>query len=130
MAYVIIPLQPLANQSFTCILDNAPAQIKLETTDYGLFASIVYNGNPVATSRLCLDRTDLNSARYNGLPQSLFFADLQGINDPTFDGFGTRYVLCYGPPPTNAVGSQGFAFFPAHTGRLDIDFFLDESILG
>lgn len=102
MSYVVIPVQPIANQTFSVILDNLSAQITLETTDYGLYMSVVYDGSPVATSRLCLDRTDINSAVYNGLPQPLFFADLQGIADPVYTGFNTRFLLCYGETPVVA----------------------------
>lgn len=101
MTYTVIPLQQTANQSFSAILDNQSAQFVLETTDYGLFATVSYNGVTVATSRLCLDRTDINSSRYLGMPQALFFADLQGQSDPVYTGFGTRYILCYGDPPTD-----------------------------
>lgn len=99
MSYVIIPLQDSANQTFSAILDNQSTAISLLTTDYGLFATVTYNGVAVATSRLCLDRTDVNSSRYLGMPQALFFADLQGQSDPVYTGFGTRYVLVYGDPP-------------------------------
>jgi hypothetical protein len=99
MAYTIIPAQAVANQELSCILDGQLARINLTTTNYGLFADVLYNGVPVSSGRLCLDRTDINPDRYRGLPQFLGFADLQGSDDPTFDGFGTRFVLIYGDPP-------------------------------
>ncbi|MDR3389082.1 MAG: hypothetical protein P4L92_18735 [Rudaea sp.] len=107
MAYVNIPVSSAANTAFSCILDGQSAQIKLETTDYGLYATVNYNGVEIATSRLCLDRTDINSARYLGMPQALFFADLQGQTDPVYTGFGTRYVLCYGDPQDNGGTAVG-----------------------
>lgn len=107
MSYVIIPAQPVANQTLQCVLDNLPAQITLTTTDYGLFADVVYNGVACDSSRLCLDRTDINPNRYNGLAQALFFADLQGVTDPVFSGFGTRYLLCYGDPAANGGAVVG-----------------------
>jgi hypothetical protein len=110
MAYTIIPVQPIANQTFSCVLDNQQCVIALETTDYGLFASVSYNGIAVATGRLCLDRTDINSARYLGMPQALFFADLQGQSDPVYTGFGTQYLLVYGNPADN-----GGTTVPANT---------------
>lgn len=101
MSYTIIPLQQQANQTFSCILDGQSATIALETTDYGLYATVAYNGVSVASGRLCLDRTNINSAGYLGMPQALFFADLQGQSDPVWTGFGTQYVLCYGNPQSN-----------------------------
>lgn len=101
MPYTIIPAQPVPNQELSCILDGQLARINLTTTNYGLFADVLYNGVPVSSGRLCLDRTDINPDRYRGLPQFLGFADLQGIDNPTFDGFGTRFLLIYGDPPGN-----------------------------
>ena len=101
MPYTIIPCQQVANQELSYILDGQLARITLTTTNYGLFADVLYNEVPVASGRLCLDRTDINPDRYRGLPQFLGFADLQGVDDPTFDGFGTRFLLIYGDPPGN-----------------------------
>lgn len=98
MSFTEVPLQPLANSTFSAQLDNGTAQIRLLTTDNGLFADVVYDGVPVATGRLCLDRTNINTASYLGLPDGLYFVDLRGTSDPTFDGFGTRYRLYYGDP--------------------------------
>lgn len=99
MAYVLIPAQPVANQEFACDLDGKLARIRLTTTNRGLFADVTYDDVPVASGRLCLDRTDINPDRYRGLPQFLGFADLQGADAPRFDGFGTRFLLLYGDPP-------------------------------
>lgn len=109
MTYTVIPIQAVANQTASCVLDGGQAQISLTTTDYGLFADVVYNGAAVASGRLCLDRTDINPARYNGLPQFLGFVDLQGDTDPVFAGFGTRYLLIYGNPQDNGATVSGLA---------------------
>ena len=104
MPYVLIPVQPTPNQAFSCVLDDQRAQINLTTTDYGLFADVVYQGVLVSSGRLCEDRTDLNPDRYRGLPQFLGFVDLQGASNPEYPGFGTRYLLIYGSPPLAPVG--------------------------
>lgn len=98
MSWVQIPISTAPNQTVGVQLDGGYAQITLTTTDYGLFADVLYNGVAVALARLCLDRTDINPNRYLGLPQMLCFADLQGTSDPVASGFGTRYVLLYGTP--------------------------------
>lgn len=101
MSYQVIPLTALAVQQFSCVLDNQTAQFTLITTEDGLFADIVYKGVSIASGRLCLDRTNLNSSPYTGLPQGLFFVDLLGISDPIYTGFGTQYLLIYGNPAAN-----------------------------
>ena len=129
MSLIVIPIKATANQTANAVLDGLNAQITLMTTDYGLFADVTYDGVRVATGRLCLDRTDINAAKYLGLPQPLFFADLQGTTDPQWGGFGTRYLLCYGTPPGAIAASEPTLAF-ATEGHLDVDFVLDKSILG
>lgn len=129
MTYTVIPVQALANQAFACVLDNQLAQITLTTTDYGLFADVLYNGVPVANARSCLDRTDINPARYLGMPQALTFVDTQGATDPVYTGFGTRYLLLYGNPPA-PIAPPGPYFFSGTTGLLDSTFKLDTTLLG
>jgi hypothetical protein len=106
MTYQIIPLPTTPNSSFNVVLDGQQATITLTTTDYGLFASVIYDGVSVANSRLCQDRNDINRLRYLEMPQALFFADLQGTTDPVYTGFNTRYVLVYGEPYLNG-GTSG-----------------------
>jgi hypothetical protein len=101
MSYQIVPLPQSANATFSAVLDGQEAIFNLTTTDFGLFADVVYNGVPVINARLCLDRVDINPRRYNGMPQALFFADTQGTTDPIFTGFGSRYLLVYGEPSAN-----------------------------
>lgn len=101
MTYQVLQLPAAPNQAFDCVLDGRQANINLTTTDYGLYADVTYDGEPVITGRLCLDRVDINANRYTGLPQALFFADLQGTTDPQWSGFNTRYLLVYGEPDAN-----------------------------
>ena len=128
MSYTIIPAPPNANETFDCVLDGQLATITLTTTDYGLYADIIYNGVPVANGQICLDRTDINPNRYFGMPQALFFADLQGTSDPVYTGFNSRYLLLYGDPPVASESNGSFVF--GSTGELDSTFILNESFLG
>lgn len=98
MSYVEIPAQPEPTQTFLAQLDDGTAQITLTTTELGLFADVIYNGVPVAVGRLCLDRTNINTATYLGMPLGLYFVDLRGTSDPVATDIGTRYRLWYGDP--------------------------------
>lgn len=99
MTLLSIPLSSTdANQSVSAVLDGKLCQIGLTTTDYGLFANLAYDGVSIAYNAICQDRRNLNPNTYLGMPQPLFFADLQGTTDPVADGFGTRYLLLYGNP--------------------------------
>jgi hypothetical protein len=101
MTYTVIPVPSTPNPEFTCVLDGQQAQITLTSTDYGLFADVLYNGVPVSNAKMCLDRVDINPNRYNGMPQALFFCDTQGTTPPVWQGFNTRYLLLYGDPQSN-----------------------------
>lgn len=101
MSYQVITPPALANQQFSCVLDNQTAQFTLTSTEDGLFADIVYNGVSIGAGRICLDRTNLNSAPYTGLPKGLYWVDLLGTSDPVYTGFGTQYLLLYGDPEDN-----------------------------
>lgn len=96
MSFVAIPLQADANQTFDTTLDGASATFTLKTTDYGLFVDVVYNGVQVIAGALARDRIDMNRAKWLGLAQPLWFADLKGTTDPVYSGFGSRYLLLYG----------------------------------
>lgn len=99
MSLVSIPLDATrANQTLACVLDGKTCVLNLTTTDFGLFADVTYNGSPIVNARRCQDRRNLNPYAYLGMPQPLFFADLQGTSDPVYTGFNTRYLLCYGTP--------------------------------
>lgn len=102
MSFTEIPIQPVPTQAFLATLDDGTAQITLTTTEAGLLADVVYEGVPVANGRLCLDRTNLNTAVYLGLPRGLYFVDLRGTSDPQWAdmGPGQRFRLYYGDPDT------------------------------
>lgn len=114
MSFVEVPIQPLPNATFLAQLDNDTAQITVHTTDDGLFADVVYNGTPIATGRLCLDRVNINASHYRGLSGGLYFVDLRGSSDPVYSGFGSRYRLYYGDP--DATPSTGITTSPANPG--------------
>jgi hypothetical protein len=99
MSLLQIPLSATdANQSIQVVLDGSTAYIDLMTTDEGLFMTLTYGTTKIMDTRLCRDRTNLNPYTYLGLPQPLFFADLQGASDPEYADFNTRYLLLYGTP--------------------------------
>lgn len=100
MSFTEIPVQAVPTQSFSAPLDTGTAQITLTTTNIGLLADVVYEGIPVCSGRLCLDRTNLNTSPYLGLPSGLYFVDLRGTSDPVWSdmGPGKRFRFYYGDP--------------------------------
>lgn len=90
-----IALDNVPSQDFNVMLDGQYCQISVYTTSYGLFLDLSINDIPIATGNLCQDRNPIIIKAYLGLQGKLMFVDMKGINDPTYDELGTRYVLFY-----------------------------------
>lgn len=90
-----ITLKPLRAQRFTVSLDGQFCVVRLNQRSTGLFIDLTANGKAIMQGVICQNGNKL--VRYRCLPFSgeLFFVDLQGSNDPQWDGLGTRYRLYY-----------------------------------
>lgn len=96
MAYQIIPLSAVSNQTFSVALGGQQCQITIDAKpDVGVFVSLWAGNKPVVLSSLARDRVGLVRYAYLGFAGELMFADTQGTDDPTFDGFGSRFWLIY-----------------------------------
>lgn len=96
---IYIPLAATPSQRCTVNLGGQQCAIQIDQKAQGggVFLSLTVNGNPVLTSRLCRDRVGLVRSAYLGFSGQLAFVDTQGLSDPDYSGFGTRYKLAYLP---------------------------------
>ena len=69
-----------------------------------LYCDLSIDGTAIFTGVACLNLVPLNARTYIGLAGNLGFLDTQGTSDPTWDGLGTRYVLCYQDSGIDADG--------------------------
>lgn len=99
MAYTVLPLPTEPNMQVTARIDDGLLRMWLRTTESGLFVDADFRDIAIMRGRLALNRVDLNTARYQGLPEALWFIDLIGDAPPCFTGFGTRFLCIYGDPP-------------------------------
>lgn len=90
-----IPLQAVPNQVLKVILDNQNVQIFLYSKDEGLFCDVNSDGVDIVTGVLCLDGVPIICRAYAGFSGQILFVDTQGVDDPTYDGLGDRYLLIY-----------------------------------
>lgn len=96
MTQQVIPIQPLASQSFQATLGAQNCQITLQQMSTGLFASLSINGTPIISGKYCNDRVNLIRQAYLGFTGSLYFVDTTGQQqDPNFADLGSRYLLVY-----------------------------------
>lgn len=95
---LIVPTQPVPNQSFSVTLDGQQINIVLSQTDYGLFITILLANVPLITGTLCLNEEFLIQETYLGFSGEMMFVDTQGTDDPVYTGLGTRFQLAYIEP--------------------------------
>lgn len=91
----IIPLQAVPNQSVKAQLSNQPCKIVIRQTLYGVFLDLYVNEVLLVAGAICQDRNRLVRSAYIGFAGDLMFEDLQGTEDPTADGLGSRFQLVY-----------------------------------
>jgi len=91
----IIPVDPVASQTFQVQLGNQSCSINIYQKSTGLYFDMTVNNNPCVQTMICLNLIGLVREAYQGFTGQLFFFDTQGTNDPTYDGLGSRYLLIY-----------------------------------
>ena len=88
MSYFAIPLEAVPNQTLVIDLGGKTWTVTVETRLENLYLSLS-NGTDgvVILNRICRDR-DI-------IADNFFFYDQDGIENPSFDGLGRRYVLVW-----------------------------------
>jgi hypothetical protein len=92
---MIIPVQPLPNQSLQVQLANQPCTIQLTQTAFGLFCNLYISSTLIIGGVLCENLNRIVRSLYLGFIGDLCFNDLQGSSDPVYTGLGTRFELVY-----------------------------------
>lgn len=95
MSLQTVPLSPIPNQSLSLVLNDRNVSIRVRSLGGDTYIDVSCEGVPICAGKLCRDRVLLTpSAQYLGFPDlQLFFADLRGQADPSWQDFGTRYLL-------------------------------------
>lgn len=91
----IVPLDAVPNQSAQIILGGQNCKIHVFHKSTGVFFDLYVDGEPVILGRICRDRCRLVRYEHITFQGDLFFADMQGSNDPEYTGLGDRYQLFY-----------------------------------
>lgn len=92
---VVIPIVAVAFQSVQVPLSGQQFQLDIQQRSTGLYMTIIMNNSQIISGVLCQDRTWIVRRACYGLPGDFTFVDMQGTNDPSYDGLGSRYVLFY-----------------------------------
>lgn len=91
----VVPLSSLANQTVSIVLGNQNCQINVRTLTTGTFFDLFVDGVAICQGVLCHDQDLLVRAAYTGFVGEFSFVDTQGIDDPVWTGFGSRFQLIY-----------------------------------
>lgn len=92
---LIIPTQPVPNQTFTAILGTQSARINVRQSAWGMFLDLYVNDVLVIGGVICEDRNRIVRGPYLGFDGDLAFFDTQGTADPYYTGLGSRWQLLY-----------------------------------
>lgn len=92
---LIVPLQPVPNQTVTITLNNQVCQINVYQKQQGLFLDLFVNNILIIGGVICQNLNRIVRSLYLGFKGDLAFIDNMGSTDPYYTGIGQRYSLSY-----------------------------------
>lgn len=90
-----IPISALPSQTLHAVLAGQNCTINIYQKSTGVYLDLFVDSVAVVTCGICLDRANTVRYDYLGFVGGLVFADSQGVTDPDYTGFGSRYDLIY-----------------------------------
>ena len=105
---MFVPLAAVPSQTLSTLLGGQNAQITVFTLTTGLYFSLVFNDQPIVTTRICRNFALLINQNYSAFQGDFCFVDTQpsipGGSDPIYTGLGARWQLLYLAPSDFAPG--------------------------
>ena len=100
---LIVPVQPVPNQTLNIVLNSQPTTIELASTIYGVFMSVYLNGSLVIGGVLALQAVRIIRESYLGFSGDFVWIESQpdisfGPQNPSYPGLGSRFLLLYLTP--------------------------------
>jgi hypothetical protein len=90
-----IPIQPVPSQQVKVVLADQNCQIAIYQKAQGVFVDLNSNGDDISVATLAHNAVPLDPRDYAGFSGNLIFIDTQGLDDPSFEGFNSRWFLIY-----------------------------------
>lgn len=92
---IIVPTAPVPSQTLLAVLGGQSCRLDIFQKTTGLFLNLYVNDELCVGGVICEDANPL--VRFSTVPfvGELAFYDLQGAEDPQFEGLGSRWVLGY-----------------------------------
>jgi hypothetical protein len=92
---LLVPIQPLPNQTLQVQLDGQACTLNIYQQAYGLYMDVLVNGTQIIGGVLCENLNRIVRSLYLGFLGDFLFVDLQGSSDPVYTGLGTQFALIY-----------------------------------
>jgi hypothetical protein len=96
---LIIPIQPVPSQQVLCVLAGQNCQIAIYLRGSKVYVDLNSNGTNMSLGVIAHNLVQLDSCNsWDGFVGNLAFVDTQGVDDPQYVGFNTRWFLVYFSP--------------------------------
>jgi hypothetical protein len=92
---LVIPLQPLPNQTLQVQVADQACTLNVYQQAYGLYVDVLLDGAVVIAGVIAENLNRIVRNAYLGLAGDFCFLDTQGSDDPIYTGLGTRWQLLY-----------------------------------
>jgi hypothetical protein len=92
---VIVPLQPIPNQTLSIGLGGQSCTINVYQQAYGLYFDLYIGTNPIVLGIIGLNYNLIIRNAYFGFSGDFAFFDSQGDDDPVYTGLTSRWFLAY-----------------------------------
>lgn len=92
---LIVPVQPVANQTFQVQLGGQACTLNIRQLAYGLFMDVIVNSAAIISGVVCENLNRIVRNSYLGFTGDFVFLDTQGETDPVYTGLGSQYLLVY-----------------------------------
>lgn len=109
---LIVPLQPVPSQHVKTTLAGQVVNLDVYQRRYGLYINVFVAGVLEIGAVVCQNLNRIIRDQYLndevGFAGDFAFVDLQGDNDPVYQGLGTRFQLAWlSPADLAAMGLSG-----------------------
>src|ERR1700748_2734055 len=92
----VIPILAAPALTVSEVLAGQNCQISIYQKDNNVFVDLNADGVDIFVGNLALNATPIDAGNsYDGFQGNLYFLDTQGLDDPDYTGFNTRWMLIY-----------------------------------
>lgn len=103
---LIVPLQPVPNQTLQTQLDGQNCTLNVYQYAYGLFMDVLVGSTTIIVGQACENLNRIVRSAYLGFSGDLCFLDTLGADDPVYTGLGSRFQLCFIEPSDLAAAGD------------------------